>query len=107
MHWLFAKRFPLDNPVVQQLLIGTRNLRPRIRVYPGVFATSELAGISAPLYLLFGEREVLYNPGSAAEQARRVMPKALVEIVPSAGHLLFMERPEFVNLRILRFLQDR
>jgi pimeloyl-ACP methyl ester carboxylesterase len=107
MQWLFADRFPLDNPVVQQLLIGTKTLRPRMKVYPGVFAASKLAGISAPLYLLFGEREVLYNPGSAAEQARRVMPKAIVEIVPSAGHLLIMERPEFVNERILRFLQDR
>ena len=107
MRWLFADRFPLSNPVVQQLLIGTKTLRPQMRVYPGVFAASELAGCPAPLYLLFGEREVLYNPGSAVERARRVMPKASVEIVPSAGHLLIMERPEFVNQRILRFLLNR
>jgi hypothetical protein len=53
-----------------------------------------------------GEKEVLYNPYSAAERARRVMPDASVEIVPSSGHLLVLERQEFVNQRILRFLQD-
>jgi pimeloyl-ACP methyl ester carboxylesterase len=78
-----------------------------MKVYPGVFADSELAGIQAPLYLLFGEREVLYNPCSAAERARRVMPDASVEIVSDAGHLLVLERPEVVNQRILRFLQNQ
>lgn len=107
MHWLFADRVPLHNAVVQQLLVGTRTLKPRMKVYPGVFADSELAGIPAPLYLLFGEREVLYNPCSAAKRARRLMPDASVEIVSDAGHLLVLERPEVVNQRIVRFLQDR
>jgi len=107
MHWIFADRAPLHNAVVQQLLVGTKTLKPRMKVYPRVFTNSELAGIPAPLYLLFGEKEVLYNPYSAAERARRVMPDASVEIVPSSGHLLVLERPEFVNQRILRFLQDQ
>ncbi len=106
MHWLFADRFSLENPVIQQLIIGTKTSRARMKVYPGVFSADDMAGISAPLCLLLGDREVLYNPRSAAEQARRVMPEAFVEIVPSAGRLLIMERPEFVNERILRFLQD-
>ena len=107
MRWLFADRFPLDNPVVRQLIVGTKTLRPRMKVYPGVFTSSELAGIPSPLYLLLGEKEVVYDPRSAAARARRVMPKASVEIVPNAGHLLMMERPEFVNRRILTFLRDR
>src|SRR5712692_5644996 len=47
MRWLFADRFPLDNPVVEQLLIGTKTLRPQMKVYPGVFAASQLAGLPA------------------------------------------------------------
>jgi pimeloyl-ACP methyl ester carboxylesterase len=107
MRWLFADRFPLDNPVVQQLLVGTKTLRPRMKVYPGVFTPPELAGIPSPLYLLFGEEEVVYDPRSATARARRLLPKASVEIVPNAGHLLMMERPGFVNRRILTFLLDR
>ena len=107
MHWLLADRFPVDSAVIQQLLVGIKTLRPRIKVYPGIFTDSELTGIGARLYLLFGEREVLYSPCSAAERARRVIPEACVEIIPAAGHLLVMERPEFVNQRILGFLQRR
>lgn len=106
MDWILADRFPLENPVIQQLLVGTKTLKPRMKVYPRVFADSELAGIRTPVYLLFGEGEVLYNPHIAAERARQAMPEASVEVVPFAGHLLVVERPEFVNPRILGFLQD-
>lgn len=106
MRWVFADRFPLDHPVLQQLIVGFKGLRPRLKVYPTVFADSKLAGISAPVYLLLGEKEVCYNPESAAKRARRVMPRASVEILPDAGHLLVMERPDAVNQRILAFLRD-
>jgi hypothetical protein len=32
MHWLFADRVPLHNTVVQQLLVGTRTVKPRMKV---------------------------------------------------------------------------
>jgi pimeloyl-ACP methyl ester carboxylesterase len=105
MNWLFADRVPLDNPVIQQLIVGTKALRSGIKAYPRVFADSELAGIFAPVQLLFGDKEVCYNPWSAAKRARQVMPRAFVEMVPDAGHLLVMEHPEFVNQRLLEFLR--
>jgi pimeloyl-ACP methyl ester carboxylesterase len=106
MHWVFADRFPLDHPVLQQLIVGSKGLKPRLKVYPTVFADSELAGISAPVYLLLGEKEVCYNPQSAAKRARRIMPNVRVEILPNAGHLLVMECPDTANQRILAFLGD-
>jgi pimeloyl-ACP methyl ester carboxylesterase len=106
MHWVFADRFPLNHPVLQQLIVGSKGLKPRLKVYPTVFADSQLAGISAPMYLLLGEKEVCYNPESAAKRARRVMPHASVEVLPNAGHLLVMECPGTVNRRILAFLRD-
>jgi len=106
MRWIFADRFPLDHPVLHQLLVGVKGLKPRLKVYPKVFAESELAGVSEPVYLLLGEKEVCYDPESAAKRARRVMPHASVEILPNAGHLLVMECPDTVNQRILAFLQD-
>jgi len=41
MDWIFADRFPLDNPVIQQVIAGSKSLRPRIKVYPTVFEDSE------------------------------------------------------------------
>ena len=107
MDWIFADRFPLDHPVIQQLIVGSKALKSRVKVYPVVFSDSQLARISASVYLLLGEKEECYDPESATERARRVMPKALVEVVPGAGHLLVMECPDAANQRILGFLQDQ
>ncbi len=106
MRWIFEDRLPLDHPVLRQLMVGIQSLNSRIRVYPKVFADSELARIEAPLYLLLGEKEVCYNPHSAAKRARRTVSNAAVEIVPNAGHMLVMERPEIVNPGIAAFLRD-
>jgi pimeloyl-ACP methyl ester carboxylesterase len=107
MDWIFEDRLLLDNPVVRQLMVGTKGLKPRMKVYPKVFTDSELAGIAVPVYLLFGEKEVCYNPSSAAKRARRVLPNASVKIVPNAGHLLVIERPDLVNPCISAFLRGR
>jgi pimeloyl-ACP methyl ester carboxylesterase len=107
MDWVFADRFPHDHPVLRQLMIGAKSLQPRMKVYPKVFTDSELAGTSAPVCFLFGEREVFYNPHTAAERARQIMPKASVKIVPQAGHLLVMECPESVSQDIAAFLRGR
>ncbi len=104
MHWIFEDRFRLDHPVLKQLIIGSTGLKPRLKVYPRVFSDSQLAGVSAPVYLLLGDKEVCYKPQSAARRVQRVMPHADVEIIPNAGHLLVMERPDIVNQRILAFL---
>lgn len=106
MRWLFADRFPLDHPVVRQLMVGIKGLQAGIKVYPKVFSDSQLAGISVPVYLLLGEKEVCYKPESAAKRARRVMPHATVEVLPNAGHFLVMECPDAANQRILAFLRE-
>jgi pimeloyl-ACP methyl ester carboxylesterase len=106
MRWIFEDRLPLDHPVIRQMMVGIRSLNSRIRVYPRVFGDSELAKMQAPLYLLLGEKEVCYNPQSAAQRARRTVGNASVEIVPNAGHMLVMERPEIVNPGIAAFLRD-
>lgn len=102
---ILTDRLPLDHPVIRQLGVGMKCLNARLRVYPRVFSDAELRGIPAPLYLLLGEKEVCYNPQSAAARARRVMPQARVDVIPGAGHLLAMECPEVVNPRILEFLK--
>lgn len=107
MDWIFADRFPLDSPVIQQVIVGSKSLKPQIKVYPIVFKDGEIAGLSMPVCLLLGEKEVCYSSEAAAKRARQMLPRAVVEIVPNVGHLLVMERPDIVNPRISRFLLDQ
>jgi pimeloyl-ACP methyl ester carboxylesterase len=106
LNWVFEDRLSFEDPVVKQLMVGAKGLQPRLKIYPKVFSDSQLAGITAPVYLLLGEKEVCYNPRSAARRARRLMPHALVEVLPDAGHLMVLECPSTVNQRILAFLRD-
>jgi len=106
MRWIFEDRLPHDHPVIRQLIVGARSLNSRLRVFPRHFSDSELAEIRAPVYLLLGEKEVCNNPHSAASRAQRVVKDISVEIVPNAGHMLVMERPEVVSPRIAAFLRD-
>jgi pimeloyl-ACP methyl ester carboxylesterase len=106
MKWIFEDRLPLDHPVIRQLITGTQSLNARIRVFPKTFTDAELAAIQAPVYLLLGEKEVSYDPRSAAERARGLITNAKIEIVPGAGHMLVMERPEVVNPGMVEFLRN-
>lgn len=45
------------------------------------------------------------NDASAIRRARRLMPDIQAEIVPGANHIAAMTRPEYVNKRIIQFLQ--
>lgn len=105
MKWIFEDRFPHDHPVLRQMEVGAHSVQSGIRVFPRVFSDAKLARISAPVYLLLGEKEVCYDPESAAKRARRAISGARVEILPGAGHLLVMERPDEANKRILAFLR--
>ncbi len=106
MKWVFADRFPLDHPVLRQVAVGAGCLNSRVRVFPKVFSDTDLGRVSVPVYLLLGEKEVCYNPISAARRAKRTMQEITAEILPDAGHLLVMERPDEANKRILAFLRD-
>lgn len=64
---IFADRFPRDRPVVQQLLVGSRGLKPRIKVYPRVFKDSELRRISRARAFGVGRKRGLLRPEGRCE----------------------------------------
>jgi pimeloyl-ACP methyl ester carboxylesterase len=105
LDFVFADRFPLDHPLIQQLRVGAKTLNPQVyRVLPKAFTDTELSTLAVPVHLLLGEKEVCYNPSSAAKRARRLLPNASVEIFPNLGHALVLERPDIVNPRLSHFL---
>jgi pimeloyl-ACP methyl ester carboxylesterase len=66
--------------------------------------TADLPHISVPTLVLVGADDAITPPDTAREMAS-ALPHATLEIIPSAGHLAPMERPEVVNRAILAFLQ--
>ncbi len=72
-----------------------------------VYAPEELEMVTMPVLVLAGGTPIIYkNPEKFAANARKALPHAEVELVPDTGHSLNMEKPEQVNSRVLRFLEE-
>jgi pimeloyl-ACP methyl ester carboxylesterase len=74
------------------------------RVFPRVYVKQELAEISAPVLLIFGDREVIYGDLDEAIQAGKdLIPGVEVAVIPGAHHITALAAPEAVSQELLRF----
>jgi pimeloyl-ACP methyl ester carboxylesterase len=76
------------------------------QVFPRVYTGEEFARIQAPVLLILGENEQIYNPKAAVSAAKALIPSLQVELIPKAHHIAALAQPEIVNQRILRFLAE-
>ncbi|MFE3989610.1 alpha/beta fold hydrolase [Nocardia tengchongensis] len=66
----------------------------------------QLAGVSAPMLVLFGAQTVVNDPQEAAARARTMIPAADIEIIPGVGHEMLWAIPETVIPRFLGFVEQ-
>jgi pimeloyl-ACP methyl ester carboxylesterase len=106
MHARGAPQHPADD--AWRRLIGVMMAEsPELTVTPTpVFTRAELARIAAPMLLLIGEYEQLYDPAATLRRARQMKPGIEVELVPAADHIAAMAQPDWVNARLARLLGD-
>jgi len=69
-------------------------------------ATDVLPTIDVPTLLLWGDRDVR-SPLAVAESIRRAIRGSELVVIPGAGHVSNMERPERFNAELRRFLSER
>lgn len=69
------------------------DVRARLKDYP------------VPALVITGSRDLLTPPRLGKEIARRI-PNAEFEVVPGGGHMLMLERGEWLNDRIVAFASD-
>jgi pimeloyl-ACP methyl ester carboxylesterase len=75
------------------------------RTVPRVFRDDELRKIKAPLLLLIGDHEVIYRPEAVIRRATQLVPDLKAEMVPNANHSAQYTAPDFVNAKMVEFLQ--
>ena len=98
-----AKGTVLEETFIQLMEMVTRYCSPAT-MFPTVFTDDELKQIDLPVLLLIGSKEKIYQPQKVIERAKRCLPDVTAEIIPEVGHLLILDKPEFINKRILKFL---
>jgi pimeloyl-ACP methyl ester carboxylesterase len=85
------------------LVAGLDGFRCLLLDRPGCGLSDPLAGIRAPVYFLWGTEDPLGDP----EGARRFvaqLPHAQLELVPGAGHAVWMDDPDRAAATVRRFL---
>ncbi|HEX4590790.1 MAG TPA: alpha/beta fold hydrolase [Gemmataceae bacterium] len=80
---------------------GIINALPALRDRPD--ARSDLADIAVPTLVIVGAEDALTPPALSKELAVRL--RAVLEIVPGAGHLSNLEKPAEFTAAVRRFLQ--
>ena len=63
-----------------------------------------MAGIRAPALVLWGAEDRLL-PATSAEDFRRHIPGAQVELIPGCGHIPQLEQPAFTRRRVREFVE--
>jgi pimeloyl-ACP methyl ester carboxylesterase len=105
--WLW-QGFPMEDGFSDLRAISKvagAHYRPSINsAVPRVFSDQELRRIHAPVLLLIGDHEVIYNPARVMRRATRLVSGLRAELVPEANHSAQYTAPDFVNARILEFL---
>jgi 3-oxoadipate enol-lactonase len=87
---------------VAQPVEGIRQAILRLKTRPD--ATPQLAGISCPTLVVVGEEDPITAPDVARGLATRIAGATLA-LIPAAGHLSNLERPDAFNLTLRTFLE--
>jgi len=97
-----TKGYSKEDPVFEQMIIGMMNMRQLSFMRP-VFTDEELGQITAPILLLIGDHEIMYEPKKALERATSLIPDIQAELIPNASHMLNKDQPELVDKKVLEF----
>lgn len=84
----------------------TMTERPKVSISKApAFSRAKLRAIRAPMLLLIGDLERLYEPHATLKRAQERMPGLHGAVVPGADHIAAMAQPDDINQRIIQFLQ--
>ncbi|MDP9333460.1 MAG: alpha/beta hydrolase [Actinomycetota bacterium] len=92
-----------SQPLLDLSVAGLRTFRGK-QPFPKRMTDAELRSIDVAALLFFGERSPVNQARKAADRIRRCIPQAEIEVVPDAGHMLPVEKPELFTRRVLTFI---
>ena len=100
LFWLVARDFARawSSPTVQRILDDARHDRDRS------LGIDVLSAIRAPVLILWGAQDRLL-PATSADDFRRHIPGATVELIPDCGHIPQLERPAYTRRRVREFVE--
>lgn len=91
---------------VAHWVVAERCFGPLPTVRATVLADRDLQSFGVPCLFLVGENEKVYSARKAVRRLNRLAPQIKTEIIPHAGHDLWIVQAEMVTRKILDFLDE-
>jgi pimeloyl-ACP methyl ester carboxylesterase len=93
-------------PIAQQFIVGTPGFRFALREpRPMTCKLDRLAGSGIPVLVAVPRDETLHDGPTMAERFRRQLPRAQVELIDDANHVVVIDQPEIISEHLRKFLR--
>jgi 3-oxoadipate enol-lactonase len=95
----------VEQAILSMAAVPEASYRAAVHCLTGFDQEADLAGIETPTLLLAGEKDPVAPP-KVMKRMANAMPNSRLEILPNAGHLANVERPDAFNHALFGFLQS-
>ncbi len=94
--------------LIEELVVSAKVFLENIHMQaiPYRIKKEDLKELSAPMMLLVGRHDTFCAPAEIVRRVRDFSPTAQTEIIEDAGHVIYFEKPEYINARIIEFLDS-
>lgn len=103
--WGSEKEGSLPDSIITQFTLSVMNMNSNAS-FPKWLHERQLKFLDMPVLVLFGENEFAFDVRKARKRAEKCIRYLEMEVVLGASHLIPVSKPEYINGRILRFLED-
>lgn len=102
--WGNEKEEPLPDSIIKQFTISVMNMNANAS-FPKWLKKEHLLNINMPVLVLLGENEFAFSITQATKRAKSSISNLKLEIIEEASHLLPVSKPDYINHKILEFIQ--
>lgn len=103
--WGSEKEEPLPDCIIRQFTLSVMNMNSNAS-FPKWLRKQHLRRITSPVLVIFGEKEYAFSIWKAQKRANAFLGNAEIEILKNASHLLPVCKPQYINRRVVRFLEN-
>jgi pimeloyl-ACP methyl ester carboxylesterase len=91
----------------EQAILGFTGMRYAMwDAWPRRYRATRLAALTMPVLALFAENDVIHDGRAAADNARRLLPSAKVEVLSDCGHMMHFDQRDAVAALLAEFLDQ-
>lgn len=102
--WGSEKEGKLPDSIITQFTLSVMNMNANAS-FPKWLKESQIKTMDMPTLVLFGENEFAFDIKKAKRRAAKCIRRLEMEVVKDASHLIPVSKPEYINDRILCFLE--